>query len=134
MAASPARVPIECTTALALAMLVVGCAAPTQAAPSPRAHLPLLARVIPTDAARAVGQRSSVAKVYAIMNHQQASLFGSAPDPVGALTLETTPVVLNCPIVQRDTGALPGLTIDTPTDWRGRWAAQTQSTPRRARR
>lgn len=99
------------------------------------------------------GRRSSVDKVYAVTNFEQASIFASAPLPVGPtsrdvaysplwqmvkvtwqpgrsprelraeeavldaaergeVVLEPTPVVLNCPIVQRGgQGGLPGLVL-----------------------
>ncbi len=115
-------------------------------------HVPRLADAVPA-APRQPGQRSAVDKVYAVTNFEQASIFASAPGPVGALnrdaaysplwqmvtvtwgagraprtlksqeqvlaaadagdvTLLTTPVVLNCPIVQRGArDALPGVRI-----------------------
>lgn len=99
------------------------------------------------------GRRSTVDKVYAVTNFQQASVFASAPFPMGAasrdtaysplwqmvkvtwatgrtpqvlkseeavlaaaesgaVVLEPTRVVLNCPIVHRGPkGGLPGVTI-----------------------
>jgi hypothetical protein len=104
----------------------------------------------------APGSRSSVDKVYAVTNFQQASIFASAPYPMGsasrdtaysplwqmvkvtwaagktpqtrkseerllaavesgAVTLEATSVVLNCPIVHRGAkGALPGVSLAQP--------------------
>ena len=102
------------------------------------------------------GQPSSVDKVYAVTNFQQASIFASAPFPMGstsrdtaysplwqmvkvtwaagrtpqtltseeavlaaadagAIALEPTRVVLNCPIVHRGfKGALPGVSLAHP--------------------
>jgi hypothetical protein len=102
------------------------------------------------------GRRSSVDKVYAVTNFPQASIFASAPRPVGPasadasysplwqmvkvtwqagrrprelrgeeavldavergdVVLAPTPVVLNCPIVQRPgQGGLPGLVLPRP--------------------
>jgi hypothetical protein len=118
-------------------------------------YAPVLGNAIPGEAGRAAGQRSSTARVYAIVNHDQGSVFGSAPDPVGyesrsdaysplwqlvkvawrdagvarvlhteeeilaaesdgLVTIETTRVVLNCPIVQRDSHRLPGSSTDAP--------------------
>lgn len=113
---------------------------------------PRLAHALPAGPPQP-GRRSSVDKVYAVSNHQQPSIFASAPRPVGAasrdaaysplwqmvkvrwqpgrtprelrseeavldaaekgdVALEPTPVVLNCPIVQRDgQGVLPGLVL-----------------------
>ena len=104
----------------------------------------------------APGQPSSVDKVYAVTNFQQASIFASAPFPMGstsretaysplwhmvkvswaagrtpqtlrseeavlaaaesgAVVLEPTGVVLNCPIVHRGRkGALPGVSLTHP--------------------
>lgn len=105
---------------------------------------------------RAAPGRSSVDKVYAVTNFKQASVFASAPFPMGstsrdtaysplwqmvkvtwaagatpqilrseedvlaavergAIALEVTRVVLNCPIVHRGPkGALPGVSITRP--------------------
>jgi hypothetical protein len=102
------------------------------------------------------GRRSSVDKVYAVVNFKQPSIFASAPGPVGPasvdtaysplwqmvkvrwqpgrsprelrseeqvldaaeraeVVLEPTPVILNCPIVQRPGhGGLPGLEVHLP--------------------
>lgn len=99
------------------------------------------------------GRPSSLDKVYAVTNFKQASIFASAPFPMGAasrdtaysplwqmvkvtwtagatpqelkseeavlaavdrgaVTLEPTPVILNCPIVHRGPlGALPGVSM-----------------------
>jgi hypothetical protein len=115
---------------------------------------PRLALALPEG--RAVPGRSSVDKVYAVTNFKQASVFASAPYPMGstsrdtaysplwqmvkvtwaagatprilrseedvltavergAVVLETTRVVLNCPIVHRGAkGALPGVSITQP--------------------
>jgi hypothetical protein len=103
---------------------------------------PRLANSLLSDAARAAGQRSVLDKVYAVTNAVQASVFASAPSPVGPnsqdaaytplwqmvtvqwqpghpprelrseedvlaaaqagqVALQTTDVVLNCPILQR---------------------------------
>ena len=102
------------------------------------------------------GRASAVDKVYAVTNFKQASIFASAPLPMGsanrdtaysplwqmikvtwavgrtprtlkseedvlaaadrgAVVLEPTPVVLNCPIIHRGAkGALPGVLIVRP--------------------
>jgi hypothetical protein len=116
---------------------------------------PRLADALPAGPA-SPGRRSSVDKVYAVTNFQQASVFASAPAPVGAASrstaysplwqmvkvtwmaghtpqtlkseeavlaavdsgavrLEATPVVLNCPIVQHGSqAALPGVSVAPP--------------------
>ena len=116
---------------------------------------PRLAYALP--ATRPVpGQPSSLDKVYSVTNFQQASIFASAPFPMGstsldtaysplwqmvkvtwvagrppqtlkseeavlaavdrgAVVLESTRVVLNCPIVHRGAkGALPGVSLTNP--------------------
>ena len=115
---------------------------------------PRLALALPEG--RAVPGRSSVDRVYAVTNFRQASVFASAPFPVGstsrdtaysplwqmvrltwaagatphvlrseedvlaavergAVVMEATRVVLNCPIVHRGAkGALPGVSITSP--------------------
>jgi hypothetical protein len=116
---------------------------------------PRLADALPAGAA-VPGRRSSVDKVYAVTNFKQASVFASAPYPMGsasrdtsysplwqmvkvtwaagktpqtlkseeavlaavdsgAVSLEATKVVLNCPIVHRGPkGALPGVSLARP--------------------
>jgi hypothetical protein len=116
---------------------------------------PRLAHALPAGPAQP-GRRSSVDKVYAVVNFAQPSVFASAPRPVGPASgdtaysplwqmvkvtwqpgrsprelrseeavldaaekgevqLEPTPVVINCPIVQRPgQGALPGLVLPRP--------------------
>ena len=46
---------------------------------------PRLAEALPVAGATQPGHASSVDKVYAVTNFEQASVFGSAPDPVGHL-------------------------------------------------
>ena len=116
-------------------------------------YAPLLAHAIPSAGLRAAGARSAADTVYAVVNHDQGSVFASAPDPVGAanrllnysplwrlvkvtwreprnarelrseesilaaaenreVDIETTDVVLNCPIVQRGSQGLPGVSVD----------------------
>lgn len=116
---------------------------------------PRLADALPAGPA-VPGRRSSVDKVYAVTNFKQASVFASAPYPMGsasrdtsysplwqmvkvtwaagktpqtlkseeavlaavdsgAVSLEATKVVLNCPIVHRGPkGALPGVSLARP--------------------
>lgn len=113
---------------------------------------PRLADALPRGSQRP-GQPSSVDKVYAVTNFRQASIFASAPQPMGHLNrdtaysplwrmvtvtwiaghvprpltseeqvlaaveagsarIETTDVVLNCPIVHRGArGGLPGVLL-----------------------
>lgn len=113
---------------------------------------PRLAHALPAGPPQP-SRRSSVDKVYAVTNFQQANVFASAPQPVGPsssdasysplwqmvkvtwqpgrgprelraeeavldaaekgdVVLEATPVVVNCPIMQRaGHGALPGLVL-----------------------
>jgi hypothetical protein len=51
-------------------------------------HTPRLAEALPAGP-RQPGQRSSVDKVYAITNFKQASVFASAPSPVGPASTDT---------------------------------------------